>query len=130
MRLSWFERKNSKGKFTSNLKASNGQVVGASEQYESGQPCLNGIKWVSKNAMGAKIEFLVDVDGILVAVVALPVLPGPAGIRVLLPLHVRIVPGIALALLLMDHLQQRAECLPVHDAVQPEQRVAQFLQLR
>jgi hypothetical protein len=43
---------------------------------------------------------------------------------------VRLAPGIALTLLLVDHFQQRAERLPVYDAIQAGQRIPKFLQLR
>ena len=46
------------GKFRFRLKATNGQVVGTSEQYDSAKACENGIKSVAKNAAGAKIEDL------------------------------------------------------------------------
>jgi uncharacterized protein YegP (UPF0339 family) len=41
-----------------NLMATNGQVVGTSEQYESNRARENGVKSVMKNAAGAKIEDL------------------------------------------------------------------------
>jgi len=41
---------------------------------------------------------------------------------------VRLAPGVALALLVVNHFQQGAERLPVDDAVQPTQRVTQLLQ--
>jgi uncharacterized protein YegP (UPF0339 family) len=41
-----------------NLKATNGQVVGTSERYDTERACENGIKSVAKNAPGAKIEDL------------------------------------------------------------------------
>ncbi|MCU0409722.1 MAG: YegP family protein [Bacteroidales bacterium] len=44
------------GKFHFNLKASNGQVIGSSEMYESQASCENGIVSVKKNAPGATIE--------------------------------------------------------------------------
>ena len=43
---------------------------------------------------------------------------------------VRLTPGVALALLVVDDRQQRAEGRPVHNAIQPRQRIAQLLQLR
>jgi uncharacterized protein YegP (UPF0339 family) len=44
------------GKFHFNLKASNGQIIGVSEMYESQTSCTNGIESVKKNAPGATIE--------------------------------------------------------------------------
>ena len=52
-----FESKMAKnGKFHFNLKASNGQVIGSSEMYDSPSTCENGIASVKKNVVGAKIE--------------------------------------------------------------------------
>lgn len=52
-----FESKVAKnGKYHFNLKASNGQVVGQSEMYDSNDSCKNGIASVVKNAPGATIE--------------------------------------------------------------------------
>ena len=52
-----FESKVAKnGKFHFNLKASNGQVIGSSEMYDSQGTCENGIESVKKNVVGAKIE--------------------------------------------------------------------------
>jgi uncharacterized protein YegP (UPF0339 family) len=52
-----FESKVAKnGKFHFNLKASNGQVIGSSEMYDSQNSCENGIASVKKNAVGAKVE--------------------------------------------------------------------------
>lgn len=52
-----FEPKVAKnGKFHFNLKASNGQVIGSSEMYDSHSTRENGIVSVKKNAVGAKIE--------------------------------------------------------------------------
>src|ERR1700761_5201811 len=49
-----FEKASSKnGKFYFNLKASNGQVVGKSQMYESEASRDNGIESVKKNAPGA-----------------------------------------------------------------------------
>mgnify|MGYP001827182536 FL=1 len=53
-----FERKNGRGKFMFNLRATNGQVVGTSEQYDSERACENGIQSVTRNAPDAKIEDL------------------------------------------------------------------------
>ena len=43
------------GKFRFNLVASNGQVIGTSENYSSKDSCLNGIESVRKNA-GSPVE--------------------------------------------------------------------------
>ncbi|MEQ9041417.1 MAG: YegP family protein [Silicimonas sp.] len=52
-----FERKQTKsGKPMFNLKASNGQVIGTSETYESDKACENGIASVAKNAPDAKVD--------------------------------------------------------------------------
>jgi len=52
-----FERKNSSnGKFYFNLKASNGQIIGTSEMYESESGRNNGISSVKENAKGATID--------------------------------------------------------------------------
>ena len=52
-----FESKVAKnGKFHFNLKASNGQVIGSSEMYDSQSTCENGIESVKKNVVAAKIE--------------------------------------------------------------------------
>lgn len=52
-----FERKATKsGKWMFNLKASNGQVVGTSETYESEKARENGISSVAKNAPDAKLD--------------------------------------------------------------------------
>lgn len=52
-----FERKtSSNGKHYFNLKASNGQVIGSSEQYETASSRENGIESVKKNAPEAEIS--------------------------------------------------------------------------
>jgi len=52
-----FEAKVAKnGKFHFNLKATNGQVIGSSEMYDTQASCENGITSVKKNAPGAAIE--------------------------------------------------------------------------
>jgi len=52
-----FESKVAKnGKFHFNLKATNGQVIGSSEMYDSQSTCENGITSVKKNAVDAKID--------------------------------------------------------------------------
>lgn len=43
------------GKFYFNLKASNGQVIGKSQMYESEASCNNGIESVKNNAPGADV---------------------------------------------------------------------------
>ena len=54
-----FERKESNsGKPMFNLKATNGQVIGTSELYESTAARDNGIESVKKNAPGARTEDL------------------------------------------------------------------------
>lgn len=52
-----FEKKESKnGKHFFNLKASNGQIIGSSEMYESTSSRDNGIESVKKNAPDASVE--------------------------------------------------------------------------
>ena len=52
-----FERKeSSSGKPYFNLKATNSQVIGNSEMYESVAACENGIESVKKNAPDATVE--------------------------------------------------------------------------
>ena len=52
-----FERKTAKnGKAYFNLKASNGQVIGASQMYASNASMENGIKSVKTNAAGASVD--------------------------------------------------------------------------
>jgi len=54
-----FERKETKsGKHMFNLKATNGQVIGTSESYESTSGRDNGIESVKKNAPDARVEDL------------------------------------------------------------------------
>ena len=51
-----FERKSTRaGKWRFNLRATNGQVIGVSESYESEKARENGIASVAKNAPGAKV---------------------------------------------------------------------------
>ena len=51
-----FERKETRaGKFRFNLRATNGQVIGTSESYESAKARDNGIASVAKNAPDAKL---------------------------------------------------------------------------
>lgn len=52
-----YERKtSSNGKFHFNLKATNGQVIGSSELYESESARDQGIESVKKNAPAATVE--------------------------------------------------------------------------
>ncbi|SER17978.1 YegP family protein [Pedobacter rhizosphaerae] len=52
-----FEKKtSSNGKFHFNLKATNGQIIGTSEMYESTSTRDNGIESVQKNAPDATVE--------------------------------------------------------------------------
>lgn len=52
-----YERKESQsGKFMFNLKATNGQVIGTSQMYESAASRNNGIESVKKNAPDAAID--------------------------------------------------------------------------
>ncbi|HMQ59344.1 MAG TPA: YegP family protein [Flavilitoribacter sp.] len=52
-----FELKTSKnGKFFFNLKATNGQVIGTSEMYESEASRKNGVESVQKNAPDATVD--------------------------------------------------------------------------
>ena len=54
-----YERKETKaGKHMFNLKATNGQVIGTSESYESASGRDNGIESVKKNAPDARVEDL------------------------------------------------------------------------
>ena len=47
-------------KYMFNLKASNGQVIGTSQSYESTSGRDNGIESVKTNAPGARVEDLTD----------------------------------------------------------------------
>jgi uncharacterized protein len=49
-------KKSSNNKNYFNLKASNGQIIGTSEMYESTSAMENGIASVKRNALGANIE--------------------------------------------------------------------------
>jgi hypothetical protein len=52
-----YERKETKGsKYMFNLKATNGQVIGTSEQYESEASREAGIESVKKNAPDASVD--------------------------------------------------------------------------
>jgi uncharacterized protein YegP (UPF0339 family) len=44
------------GKFHFNLKATNGQVIGSSQMYETEASCNNGIESVKNNAAEATVE--------------------------------------------------------------------------
>ena len=48
------------GKYMFNLKASNGQVIGTSQSYESTSGRDNGIESVKTNAPGARVEDLTE----------------------------------------------------------------------
>ena len=48
--------KETKTGFVFNLKATNGEVIAASEVYNSKQSCLNGVESVKKNAPLAGVE--------------------------------------------------------------------------
>ena len=51
-----YDRRNStNGKYYFNLKASNGQIIGTSEMYESSSGRDNGIESVKSNAPGASV---------------------------------------------------------------------------
>jgi uncharacterized protein YegP (UPF0339 family) len=49
-------KKGTTGKFHFNLVATNGQVIAASEAYESKAAALNGIESVKKNAPVAELD--------------------------------------------------------------------------
>jgi len=52
-----FESKTaSNGKFHFNLKATNGQIIGSSQMYETEASCNNGIESVKNNAADAILE--------------------------------------------------------------------------
>ncbi|HAK28525.1 MULTISPECIES: YegP family protein [Sphingobacterium] len=52
-----FDRKTAtNGKYYFNLKATNGQIIGSSEMYESASGMENGIESVKKNAPDATVE--------------------------------------------------------------------------
>ncbi|WP_312193171.1 YegP family protein [Sphingobacterium sp.] len=56
---SQFERKTSAdGKHYFNLKATNGQIIGTSEKYESASGMEGGIESVKKNALDAEVDDL------------------------------------------------------------------------
>jgi uncharacterized protein YegP (UPF0339 family) len=52
-----YDRKEStNGKYYFNLKATNGQVIGTSEMYQSASGMENGISSVKSNAPGAEVQ--------------------------------------------------------------------------
>lgn len=54
-----YEKKETRaGKFRFNLKATNGQVIGTSESYNTAAARGNGIRSVKKNAPDAKVDDL------------------------------------------------------------------------
>lgn len=56
-----YERKESKNsKWYFNLKATNAQIIGTSEMYESKAGCENGIESVKKNAPDAQVTDLTE----------------------------------------------------------------------
>lgn len=56
-----FDRLESKnGKFYFNLKATNGQIIGTSEMYETKASMENGIASVAKNAPDADVKEMLD----------------------------------------------------------------------
>ena len=52
------KKQSDSGKFSFNLTASNGQVIGTSQSYSSESGCDNGMKSVSKNAPEAPVDDL------------------------------------------------------------------------
>ena len=52
--------KTASGKFTFRLCATNGQCIGTSQTYDSESGCSNGMKSVTKNAPGAKVDDQTD----------------------------------------------------------------------
>lgn len=50
------QKKSTNEKFFFNLKATNGQIIGTSEMYESKQACENGVASVQKNAPDATVD--------------------------------------------------------------------------
>jgi len=49
-------KKGESGKFHFNLLAGNGEVIATSQQYQSKESALNGIKSVQANAAGATVD--------------------------------------------------------------------------
>jgi uncharacterized protein YegP (UPF0339 family) len=56
MPAKFFLFKDKAKKYRFNLKASNGEIIAASEAYNTKAAALNGIKSIQKNAAGAKID--------------------------------------------------------------------------
>ena len=52
----FIEKKTDSGKFRFNLTATNGQVIGVSQSYDSDSGCSNGMKSVAECAPGAKVD--------------------------------------------------------------------------
>lgn len=50
------KKTSSSGKFTFSLTATNGQVIGASQTYDSESGCRNGMKSVAECAPGAPVD--------------------------------------------------------------------------
>mgnify|MGYP001237754210 CR=1 FL=1 len=50
------QKTSANGKYYFNLKATNGQIIGTSEMYESESSRSNGIQSVKENAPGATVE--------------------------------------------------------------------------
>jgi len=50
------KKKTDSGKYRFNLTASNGQVIGSSQNYDSESGCNNGMKSVARSADGAKTD--------------------------------------------------------------------------
>lgn len=50
------KKEGSTGKFSFNVTASNGQVVGSSQSYDSESGCSNGMKSVAECAPGAEVD--------------------------------------------------------------------------
>ncbi len=49
-------KQSASGKHTFSLKASNGQVIGVSQTYDSESGCSNGMKSVAECSVGAEID--------------------------------------------------------------------------
>ena len=49
------KKKTASGKFRFNLKATNGEVIGTSQNYKSDSGCRNGISIIARAAKGAKV---------------------------------------------------------------------------
>ncbi|HNP35287.1 MAG TPA: YegP family protein [Woeseiaceae bacterium] len=55
-KASFESSKSESGKFTFNLKSSNGQVIGVSQTYDSESGCTNGMKSVADSAPAATTD--------------------------------------------------------------------------